>query len=88
MSIGVRVRDDETFEQALRRFNKFCEKTGLKSDIKSLGRYDNPSTIKRNKHRRAKQFRKHQMLKELREQSSHIPRKRKNPDRNYRGFQW
>ena len=31
---GVRVRDDESFERALRRFNKFCEKNGIISDIK------------------------------------------------------
>ncbi|MGD8923146.1 MAG: 30S ribosomal protein S21, partial [Candidatus Zixiibacteriota bacterium] len=28
---GVRVRDDESFEKALRRFNKFCEKAGILS---------------------------------------------------------
>ncbi|MCM2271601.1 MAG: 30S ribosomal protein S21, partial [candidate division Zixibacteria bacterium] len=31
---GVRVRDDESFEKALRRFNKFCEKSGILSDYK------------------------------------------------------
>ncbi|TET95950.1 MAG: 30S ribosomal protein S21, partial [Candidatus Zixiibacteriota bacterium] len=31
---GVRVREDESFERALRRFNKFCEKTGILTDIK------------------------------------------------------
>ena len=33
---GVKVRDDESFEKALRRFNKFCEKTGILTDIKKL----------------------------------------------------
>jgi len=40
---GVRVRDDESFEKALRRFNKFCEKTGILSDIKKHQHFEKPS---------------------------------------------
>jgi len=36
---GVKIRDDESFEKALRRFNKFCEKTGILSDIKKNQHY-------------------------------------------------
>jgi hypothetical protein len=32
---GIRVRDDESFEKALRRFTKSCEKAGILSDIKN-----------------------------------------------------
>jgi small subunit ribosomal protein S21 len=40
---GVRVRDDESFEKALRRFNKFCEKTGILTDIKKHQHFEKPS---------------------------------------------
>ena len=46
---GVRVRDDESFEKALRRFNKFCEKTGVLSDMKKRQHYEKPSTKRKRK---------------------------------------
>ena len=46
---GVRVRDDESFERALRRFNKFCEKTGILSDIKKNQHFEKPSEAKKRK---------------------------------------
>lgn len=46
---GVRVRDDESFEKALRRFNKFCEKTGVLSDMKKRQHYEKPSESRKRK---------------------------------------
>ena len=46
---GVKVRDDESFEKALRRFNKFCEKTGILTDIKKHQHFEKPSEIKKRK---------------------------------------
>ena len=46
---GVRVRDDESFEKALRRFNKFCEKTGILSDIKKHQHFEKPSERRKRK---------------------------------------
>ena len=46
---GVKVRDDESFEKALRRFNKFCEKTGILTDIKKHQHYEKPSEAKKRK---------------------------------------
>ena len=46
---GVRIRDDESFERALRRFNKFCEKAGILSDIKKHQHYEKPSEAKKRK---------------------------------------
>ena len=46
---GVKVRDDESFEKALRRFNKFCEKTGILTDIKKHQHYEKPSETKKRK---------------------------------------
>jgi len=51
---GVRVRDDESFEKALRRFNKFCEKSGILSDIKKHQHFEKPSDRKKRKVNAAK----------------------------------
>ena len=47
--IGVTIKDDESFEKALRRFNKFCEKTGIISDIKKHQHFEKPSASKKRK---------------------------------------
>ena len=51
---GVRVRDDESFEKALRRFNKICEKSGILSDIKKHQHFEKPSDRKKRKINAAK----------------------------------
>ncbi|MCK4657080.1 MAG: 30S ribosomal protein S21 [candidate division Zixibacteria bacterium] len=51
---GVRIRDDESFEKALRRFNKFCEKSGVLSDIKKHQHFEKPSDRKKRKINAAK----------------------------------
>lgn len=39
----VRIRDNESFEQAFRRFKKSCEKAGILSDVKKRENYEKPS---------------------------------------------
>ena len=34
MPTGVQVRDNESFEQALRRFKRKCDKAGIRSEVK------------------------------------------------------
>jgi len=51
---GVKVKDDESFEKALRRFNKFCEKTGIITDIKKHMHFEKPSDEKKRKMAAAK----------------------------------
>jgi small subunit ribosomal protein S21 len=51
---GVKVRDDESFERALRRFNKFCEKMGILSDIKKHQHFEKPSDRRKRKLNAAK----------------------------------
>lgn len=46
---GVKVRDDESFERALRRFNKFCEKAGILTDIKKHQYFEKPSEARKRK---------------------------------------
>lgn len=45
---SVRVRDNESFEAALRRFKKSIEKEGVLSEVKKREHYDKPS-VKRKK---------------------------------------
>ena len=45
---GVKLREGETFEQALRRFKKQCEKAGILSELRKREHYEKPS-IKRKK---------------------------------------
>ena len=39
---GVVIRSNESFEKALRRFTKTCEKTGIISDVKKNQYYEKP----------------------------------------------
>lgn len=62
---GVRVRDDESFEKALRRFNKFCEKTGILTDIKKHQHFEKPSEKRKRRLNAARRkMRKMQQLEE------------------------
>jgi len=44
----VRVRENDSFEIALKRFKKQCEKDGILSEIKKREHYEKPS-VKRKK---------------------------------------
>ena len=46
---GIRIREGEPFERALKRFTKSCEKAGLMSEIKKHEQYEKPSESKRRK---------------------------------------
>jgi small subunit ribosomal protein S21 len=39
----VKLRDNESFEQAFRRFKKSCEKSGILSEVKKREHYEKPS---------------------------------------------
>lgn len=56
----VHVRDDESFEGALRRFKRKCEKSGILTELKKRQHYEKPS-VKRK--RKAVQARKKIMRK-------------------------
>jgi len=45
----VRVRPDEPFEKALRRFKKKCNKEGLMQRLKEINYYEKPSERRRRK---------------------------------------
>jgi len=45
----VKVREGEGFEQALRRFKKQVEKSGILSELKKREHYEKPSVRKKKK---------------------------------------
>ena len=45
---GVRVKESESFENAMKRFKKQCEKAGILSEIRKREHYEKPS-VKRKK---------------------------------------
>ncbi len=44
----VKVRENESFENALRKFKKQCEREGILSEVRKREHYDKPS-VKRKK---------------------------------------
>ena len=45
---GLKVKDNEPYEAALRRFKKQCEKAGILSEVRRREYYEKPS-VKRKK---------------------------------------
>ena len=45
----VKIKDNESFESALRRFKKQCEKSGILSEIKRREHYEKPSVRRKKK---------------------------------------
>jgi small subunit ribosomal protein S21 len=45
----VIIHDDESFDRALRRFNKKCEKAGILSDLRKHRHFEKPSEKRKRK---------------------------------------
>ncbi|HHH36340.1 MAG TPA: 30S ribosomal protein S21 [Gammaproteobacteria bacterium] len=45
----VRLRENEPFEVALRRFKRLCEKTGVLSEIRRREYYEKPTAVRKRK---------------------------------------
>ncbi len=45
---GIKIKENESFENALKRFKKQCEKAGILSEIRKREHYEKPS-VKRKK---------------------------------------
>jgi len=43
----VKVRENEAFDRAFRRFTKSCEKSGLMAEIRRRQRYEKPSEVRK-----------------------------------------
>jgi len=63
---GIRIRENESFESALKRFKKQCEKTGILSEVRKREHFEKPS-IKRKKKALAAKKRVMKRLRKLAE---------------------
>ncbi len=45
----IKVREDESLENALRRFKRKCEKSGVLTEIKKRQHYEKPSVRRKRK---------------------------------------
>ena len=50
----VHVREEESFENALRRFKRKCEKAGILTELKKRQHYEKPSVKRKRKALQAK----------------------------------
>lgn len=46
---SIRVKDNEPFEVALRRFRRACEKAGVFAEVRQREFYEKPTTIRKRK---------------------------------------
>lgn len=51
---GITIRDGDSFESALKRFKKQCEKAGILSEIRKREAYEKPSVRRKKKEAAAK----------------------------------
>ncbi|KPV41013.1 30S ribosomal protein S21 [Thiohalorhabdus denitrificans] len=67
---AVKVRDNEPFEAALKRFRKSCEKAGVISEARRRERYEKPTEARKRKEAAARK----RLLKRLRRQQRRMER--------------
>ena len=46
---SVKVRDNEPFDVALRRFKRSCEKAGILSEVRRREYYEKPTSVRKRK---------------------------------------
>ncbi len=51
---GVKIKDGESFESAVRRFKKQCEKAGILAEVRKRECYEKPSIEKKKKQAQAR----------------------------------
>ncbi len=47
--VGIRIREGESFESAVRRFKRSCEKAGILSELRKREHYEKPSVRRKKK---------------------------------------
>ena len=61
---GIKVKENESFESAMRRFKKQCEKAGILSEIRKREHFEKPSVKRKRKAIAARK----RMMKKMRKQ--------------------
>lgn len=46
---GVRVKENEPFDMALRRFRRSCEKAGVLTEVRRREFYEKPTSVRKRK---------------------------------------
>jgi small subunit ribosomal protein S21 len=62
--IGIKVRENESIEEALRRFKKECERNGIMQEIKRREYYESPSVRRKKKAQEARRKMRRRMMKQ------------------------
>lgn len=52
--VGIKIRDNESIEEALRRFKRECDRNGLMQEIKRREYYESPSVKRKRKAQEAR----------------------------------
>lgn len=66
---SVRVKENEPFEVALRRFKRTCEKAGVLTEVRRREFYEKPTSVRK---RKAAAAVKRQMKRVSRENARHV----------------
>jgi small subunit ribosomal protein S21 len=62
--VSVKVREGESIEEAIRRFKRECERSGVMQEIKKREFYKTPSTLKKEKLTETKRKMRRKMFKD------------------------
>ena len=62
----IHVREEESFENALRRFKRKCEKAGILTELKKRQHYEKPSVKRKRKEIQARKKTLRKMAEERR----------------------
>ncbi|MDH4222984.1 MAG: 30S ribosomal protein S21 [candidate division Zixibacteria bacterium] len=60
----VRIRDNESFEKALRRFTKSCERAGILADVRKHQHFEKPSEKRKRKMAAARRKSRRRLIEE------------------------
>ena len=52
--IGIKLRENESIEEALRRFKRECDRNGIMQEIKRREHYESPSVKRKRKAQEAR----------------------------------
>lgn len=61
---SVKIRDNESFEGALRRFRRSCEKAGILAESRKRTAYEKPTAVRKRKAAAAKKRHAKKLFKE------------------------
>lgn len=84
MNVAVKVKPNEQFERALKRFVRDCKRAGLIRELTSRGSYTKPSVRKREKQRKARKRIENEKRRALRVATRRHPRRREGVQSPFR----